>query len=110
MRARVLIVDDDAAFRRTVGRILLDRGYDLAGEAETMAEARAAITRLRPDGVLLDVQLPDGNGGALAEELVAEVPGIRVLLTSSDTATPPSGVGFVAKTDLIATDLSRYLG
>jgi DNA-binding NarL/FixJ family response regulator len=110
MRMRVLIVDDDAAFRRTAGRVLDDRGYEIAGEAETMAEARSAIARLRPDAVLLDVQLPDGNGTALAEELAAGAPGIRVLLTSSDTAAPPAGVGFVAKTDLIAADLSRYLG
>jgi CheY-like chemotaxis protein len=65
---------------------------------------------LRPDAVLLDVHLPDGNGTALADELVAGPLGIRVLLTSSDTAVPPSGVGFVAKTDLVATDLSRYMG
>jgi len=104
-----LIVDDDGAFRRMAGRVLRDRGYDVVGEAATMAQARAAVVRLRPDAMLLDVHLPDGSGTALACELAAG--GFeRVLLTSSDAATPPTGTAFVAKTDLVATDLSRYLG
>jgi response regulator of citrate/malate metabolism len=106
----VLIVDDDGAFRRTAGRVLRGRGYEVVGEAETMAQARAAIVRLRPDAILLDVHLPDGSGTALAGELVAGGFETRVLLTSSDAAIAPTGMAFVAKTDLIAADLSRYLG
>jgi two-component system response regulator DevR len=106
----VLIVDDDGAFRRMAGEVLTGRGYDIVGEAGTIAEARVTIAKLRPDAVLLDIRLPDGNGMTLAEELSGLAPGIRVLLTSSDAASPAPGVCFVAKTDLIAADLAPYLG
>jgi DNA-binding NarL/FixJ family response regulator len=106
---RVFIVDDDSVFRRTAARVLAARGYDIAGEAETMAQARIAIAELLPDAVLLDIHLPDGNGESLAAELANVDPGVRVLLTSSDAAAP-AGTPFVAKTDLIATDLTGYLG
>jgi DNA-binding NarL/FixJ family response regulator len=110
MRARVLIVDDDSAFRRTVGEALAGRGYDVIGAAETVAEARVALRVLRPDGVVLDINLPDGNGLAFAEELNAACPELRVLVTSSDPSAARGRVGFVPKTELVVTDLTPYLG
>ena len=112
MPLRILIVDDDAAFRDGVARELEARGYEIAGCAATLAEARAALAALEPDAVLLDVNLPDGNGVAFAGEVRA-----RVLLTSTDAGAAPSrlversgAAGFVAKTELLDADLSRYLG
>jgi DNA-binding NarL/FixJ family response regulator len=110
--ARVLIVDDDPRFRAMVSDALAARGYDVVGEAATIAAARAAVAELRPDAVLCDVNLPDGNGLVLAGELRP----MRVLLTSSDeNAAPPrllarSGAGFVAKPDFLITDLRPLLG
>jgi DNA-binding NarL/FixJ family response regulator len=116
MAARVLIIDDDAAFRAKVGVLLASRGHLVAGEAGSVAEAREAVADLRPNAVLLDVNLPDGNGLDLARELSANGAGLRILITSSDaSAAPPSAVrssgatGFVSKTDLAITDLARYL-
>jgi DNA-binding NarL/FixJ family response regulator len=116
MPARVLIIDDDAAFRATVGVLLARRGLLVVGEAGSLAEARAAVAAIRPNAVLLDVNLPDGNGIDLARELCANGAGLRVLLTSSDASVaPPSEIrssgaaGFVSKTDLATTDLARYL-
>ncbi len=109
---RVLIVDDDPRFRATVAGALADRGYEVAGEAATVAEARTLVAELRPDAVLCDVNLPDGNGLALAGELRP----LRVLLTSSDEhAAPPRllarvGAAFVAKPDFLITDLRPLLG
>jgi CheY-like chemotaxis protein len=56
---RVLIVDDQAEFRWFAARLLAADGLVVAGEAATGAEAVAAAHLLRPDLVLLDVQLPD---------------------------------------------------
>jgi DNA-binding response OmpR family regulator len=106
MPVKVLIVDDDATFRRIARGALADRGYDVVGEAQTVAGARTALAETRPDAVLLDVNLPDGSGIALAGELSASV---RVLLTSSEDAAP-GATPFVAKTDLLLTDLAPYLG
>ena len=68
---RVLIVDDHEPFR-AVARELLERaGYVVAGEAGDAAEALAAVAADAPDAVLLDVQLPDRDGFAVATALAA---------------------------------------
>lgn len=118
MSIRVLIVDDDMAFRRTIRAVLTARGYEIAGEAGSLAEARIAISELDPDAVLLDVNLPDGDGISFAADLppTSGAPP-RIVLTSSDRMAAPSRVlsraevaGFIPKTELIAADLTRYLG
>jgi two-component system, NarL family, response regulator DesR len=109
---RVLIVDDDVAFRDVARTLLSDLGYLVAGATSSAVEARAAVESLRPDALLLDVNLPDGNGIALAAEVLASRPGTRILLTSSDGGSRPrDGMApFVAKTQLARTDLTAYLG
>jgi DNA-binding NarL/FixJ family response regulator len=113
MPVRLLLVDDDAAFREAAAQLLADRGYDVVGRASTVAEARAAVRRLHPDALLLDVNLPDGNG----VDFAAELDGTRVLLTSTDSSAVTrrllersGAIGFVAKPDLMAVDLRSYLG
>ena len=113
----MLIVDDDPAFRRRGATLLAERGYQVVCEAETLELARAAIARARPDALLLDVTLPDGDGIAFAQELARADGAMRVLLTSSDAGAVPTrllersgAAGFVAKVDLAAADLTPYLG
>jgi DNA-binding NarL/FixJ family response regulator len=61
---RILIVDQFASFRRNLARYLglLDTEYEVVGEAATDEFAVAQVGRLRPDIVLLDIDLPDRNG------------------------------------------------
>lgn len=113
----VLVVDDDPAFRRLAQRILATFGLAVAGEADTVASALIAAGELRPDAVLVDVGLPDGNGVALAGELVALPWRPRVVLTSTDaeaaTATEVRRSGaaaFVPKNDLPGAALDTLLG
>jgi CheY-like chemotaxis protein len=71
MRRTVLIVDDHEAFRESATALLEAEGFAVVGEA---ADGGAAITeteRLRPQVVLLDIQLPDIDGFAVAERLSA---------------------------------------
>jgi DNA-binding NarL/FixJ family response regulator len=112
----VLIVDDDPSFQLGAARLLADRGYVVVAFAATLAEARTAYRRTEPDALLVDVQLPDGSGMTLADELRRTPSAPRVLLTSSDSDAAPrrlleqcGAVGFVAKEDLAATDLTPYL-
>jgi len=58
---RVLVVDDHQLFRAGV-RAELEGRVELVGEAATVDEAVAAIERLEPEVVLLDVHMPDGGG------------------------------------------------
>jgi CheY-like chemotaxis protein len=84
MPCTVLVVDDDVAFRGLATRVLLGWGHVVVGEAGTVAEAMARATELRPDLVLVDIGLPDGDGFSLTERLVALPWEVRVVLISSD--------------------------
>ena len=106
----VLIVDDDAGFRRVARELLEECGLTVVAEAGDGASALAAAREHRPDGALLDVHLPDTTGHALARELHVEFPALRILLTSTDDALGGTeGVaGFLPKTELAVSDLGAY--
>jgi DNA-binding NarL/FixJ family response regulator len=112
MHSGVLIVDDDPGFRRVARALLQARGLTVSGEAADGAAARAECARRRPDALLLDVNLPDTSGPLLARELSATLPGVRILLTSTDsTVGPVDGIAeFLPKTELVGADLTHYLG
>ena len=60
---RVLVVDDARLARRELGTLLAELAdVECVGEADDVPTARDAITRLHPDVVLLDIQLPSGSG------------------------------------------------
>jgi DNA-binding NarL/FixJ family response regulator len=84
MDRSVLVVDDDPAFRELAQRILADAGLKVVGQADSAAAAISAANAMKPDAALVDVDLPDRNGIALAEELTALPWGPRVVLTSVD--------------------------
>src|SRR4051794_37496352 len=83
MAGSVLIVDDDPKFRGLARRILTASGLDVVGEAENVQAGIAAAAELKPDGMLVDVMLPDGDGVALAGQLAALPWSPRVVLVSS---------------------------
>ena len=84
MDTSILVVDDDPAFRELAGRILADAGLRVAAQADSAEEAMSAAKETKPDAVLVDVDLPDRDGIALAEELTALPWRPRVVLTSVD--------------------------
>jgi DNA-binding NarL/FixJ family response regulator len=103
----VLIVDDSHAFRAQARSMLEDDGFTVISEASDVSSAMAAWTETRPDLVLLDVNLPDGDGFALVDLL--ERDGVRpvVVLTSSRDATTyrrrlerTRAAGFIVKDEL----------
>jgi DNA-binding NarL/FixJ family response regulator len=116
MRVRVLIVDDHAPFRSLARRLFTAEGFDVVGEAADGARALAAASELRPDVVLLDVQLPDLPGFRVAERLAGFVPAPVVVLISSRARTDygrqvdaSPAVGFLAKAELSGAALARLL-
>ena len=106
-RATVLIVDDHSGFRTLARRLLESGGFRVVGEAAGAVEARCAVPNLRPEVVLLDVNLPDGDGLLLAEELTDAVHAPAVVLISShersdfgDRLERTGARGFISKADL----------
>jgi DNA-binding NarL/FixJ family response regulator len=113
--ARVLIVDDAPVFREVARELLERRGYAVVGEAHSAASAIDLNARLRPDAVLMDIRLPDGDGFELCADLVRADPDLAVLLVSADRAAPsPARVaasgarGFVLKSRLATADLEQF--
>ena len=66
---RVLIVDDQPAFRQAARALLEARGSAVVGEAGRAAAALEAAKRLEPDAVLLDVRLGGESGHEVARAL-----------------------------------------
>jgi two-component system nitrate/nitrite response regulator NarL len=113
----VLVVDDDPQFRELAGRLLAASGLTVVGEADSVAAGRAAAVRLEPAAVLLDVDLPDGDGVTLARELAALPWQPRIVLTSIDgdittreAARDAGARAFVNKADLPNAPLAHLLG
>ena len=107
MPARVLIVDDHSVFRSRARQLLEVAGYDVVGEAQDGASAVAEVNRLEPDVVLLDIQLPDRDGFAVADELSHGMHPPQVVLISSREAADFGGRlsaaharGFIHKPEL----------
>jgi DNA-binding NarL/FixJ family response regulator len=112
----VLIVDDHPSFRALARTVLQAEGFDVVGEAVDGASALTEAARLRPQLVLLDAQLPDTDGFAVAAELTRDGDGPAVVLTSSRDAADfgplvsESGArGFVPKAELSAAALAAFL-
>jgi DNA-binding NtrC family response regulator len=78
-RHKILLVDDDVSIRFGVSEILRAHGYGV-NEAGTAAEARDAIRSLRPDAILLDHALPDGDALDLLPHFLEIDPQLPVIV------------------------------
>ena len=107
MRPSLLIVDDHEDFRRSARTLLEAEGFTVVGEAGDGAEAIAKAREVRPDVLLVDIQLPDLDGFAVAEKIAAwPDPPVVVLISSRDAVVYRSRLastparGFIAKSQL----------
>lgn len=112
----VLIVDDHPSFRASARALLEAEGFVVVGEAENGVEALRVAKEVRPDVVLLDVQLPDFDGFEVASRLTRNGSGPLVVLTSSRDGSdfghlvPDSGArGFVPKAELSGEALTALI-
>jgi len=83
--ARLLLVDDDAAGLELRQLILERQGHQVFAAAD-VAAARSLFFKTSPDGVVLDLRLPEtGDGLALIREFRAAAPGLRIVVLSGWT-------------------------
>jgi CheY-like chemotaxis protein len=115
--ARVLIVDDYDPFRERLRTHLERAGFEVVGEAGDGEAAIEAVGSLRPDVVVLDVQLPGRDGFDVCERILASpAPPIVVLTSGRAEGTyrrrlAGSGArGFIPKAELTAATLTAVLG
>jgi DNA-binding NarL/FixJ family response regulator len=116
MLGSILVVDDDASVRGLVVRILRGWGHAAIGEAGSVAEALAYADARRPEAVLVDVGLPDGDGFSLTRQLCGKPWPMQVVLFSSDAdpanvaaAARAGAIGFFPKDELLSPALRRLL-
>lgn len=82
---RVLIVDDEAPARRRLTMMLREiEGVAIAGEAGNGEDALSSVAELRPDVVLLDIEMPGGDGIQVASQLAEGEPPVIIFVTAFD--------------------------
>lgn len=86
-RIRLLLVDDSILVRRGIRDLLSgvhpQAELEIVGEAGTVAEAVSTSRLTKPDVVLLDIRLPDGDGFEACRAILKDHPGARVLMLTS---------------------------
>lgn len=112
----VLIIDDHPAFVSAAHRLLAAEGFDVVGEAFDGLSGIALAGQLRPDIVLLDIQLPDVDGFEVARRLIEVDPAPTVVLTSTRDATDygsrvckAAAKGFIGKAELSGARLAALV-
>lgn len=116
MGRRVLIIDDNAAFRAAARQLLERGGFVVVAEAEDGARGFQEAKQNRPDLVVVDLQLPDSDGFEVAERLCRlEVAPEVILVSSLDGAdfgalvASSSALGFIPKAELSAPAIEALL-
>jgi len=110
----VLIIDDHAPFRAVTRELLERRGFAVVAEADGARAGVAAAEAVAPDAVVLDVNLPDGNGIDVCRALTEANPALVVLLVSADAhngrwAANCGAAAFLPKIRLASADLVALL-
>lgn len=80
--SHVLIVEDDTLIASSLVRALGAHGYE-ASVATSVADAVSALSERRPDLVLLDLGLPDGDGSTVARRVARDHPEVPVIVLTA---------------------------
>jgi DNA-binding NarL/FixJ family response regulator len=110
---RIMLVDDHALVRSAVRQALVAPDLEVVGEAASADEALLLAPELRPDLILLDVDLPGTDGLRLLRELVPRLPETKIVMLTVSTsrrdlleAVQHGAIGYLTK-DLDPAALQR---
>ena len=83
MTVRMLVADDHMVIRTGLASLLAGSDIEIVAEAATGEEAVTEAEKSKPDVVLLDIRMPDGDGLSTLEKLRAKVPDSKVVMLST---------------------------
>jgi CheY-like chemotaxis protein len=118
MALTCLIVDDNPGFLRAAQELLSLEGLAVVGVAATGVEAVSRVAKLRPDVVLIDLNLGSESGFDLARVLAADplaAQSARILISSraedelAELIEESPALGFLAKPDLSAEAIRKLV-
>ena len=116
MAMTALIVDDHRLFRSSARLLLEAEGFEVIGEADDGVSAITAAAALRPEFVLLDVQLPDMTGFLVARQILDRGHAGQVVLVSSraksdygEQISESGAIGFIPKDELSPDSIHALL-
>ena len=115
-RTKVMVVDDHPMWRDGVARDLTEAGLDVVATASNGTDALNRAPAVRPDVVVLDLQIPAPNGVEVTAALVKADPTVRVLILSASgeqqdvlDAVKAGATGYLVKSASRAELLSAVL-
>ena len=83
MSISLLIVDDHEVIRTGLASLLAGTDIQIVGEAANGKDALTQAEKLKPDVILLDIRMPDGDGLVTLKKLRAKVPDCNVVMLST---------------------------
>lgn len=83
MSPRVLLVDDHPMWLKVVEATLVGAGMEVVGTATTVKKAVGVALAVKPDVMVVDLQLPDGTGADVVAAVVEKLPGTKALMLSA---------------------------
>jgi DNA-binding NarL/FixJ family response regulator len=119
IRQRCLIVDDSAAFQDAARGLLERQGMSVIGVASSAAEGLMRAAELKPQVILIDIDLGGDSGFALARELAQDAgddPAKLILISThpeedfADLIAESPALGFIAKRQLSGRAIQQILG
>ncbi|MEU1599701.1 response regulator transcription factor [Streptomyces sp. NPDC005708] len=110
-------MDDHAEFRALAGELVAAAGLEVAALCPDGQSALEAVAALRPQVVLLDIQLPDISGFDLIPQIMSLSEGVCIVLVSTRDATDygrrvamSGATGFIPKEELSVAALAAVIG
>jgi DNA-binding NarL/FixJ family response regulator len=113
---RCVILDDNQAFLASARRLLTSEGFTVVGTASSAGDALRLASTLKPDVVLVDVEIGDESGFDVAQKFAALDPPVPTIMISmypeadlSDLLAESPALGFVSKSELTGVAVTRLM-
>ena len=103
MPQSILIVDDSAIVRGIIRSFLEPRGYSVCGEASDGLEAIEKAKALKPDLIVLDLQMPRMNGVEAASALKSIMPTVPIIMFTMFSEAVTKSIGESVHVDLVVS-------